>query len=216
MYFRYGDAMEALNAIRIVCYVLPFLGVGILLSSIILVLEWAFTPQLSSFDRIIITVYFLSAALIGIMMIWFSVKGLRGCWTTWYDFTLATMDLLCYTVVITGSAGLLMEFTSPLLFIILGGLMKYCLVRIREMDYEDRRSPLWLAVRILAICCLALGGLTIDWLSWAFALIDVLAAVFHSIALAVVFLNRYGPLSREQAVAAAPARRGPWPHPCRG
>ena len=201
--------MEARSATRFVCYVLSILGAVIIVSSISIVFEWAFTPELESFDRVVISAFFLSAAVIGIMLIWLSWNGLRGRWTTWYEFSLELLDVLGYTIVITGAASLLMEFTGSLTLIILGGLLKYCALRLRELDEEDRRSPFWAVVRILAICCMAVGGITLDSSELLFIIIDACAMVFHALAVAVLFLNRYHVPTDGQTVAAAAAERAP-------
>ena len=195
--------MEARSATRFVCYVLSILGAVIIVSSISIVFEWAFTPELESFDRVVISAFFLSAAVIGIMLIWLSWNGLRGRWTTWYEFSLELLDVLGYTIVITGAASLLMEFTGSLTLIILGGLLKYCALRLRELDEEDRRSPFWAVVRILAIFSLAVGGITVDDTETVFLVIDACTMAFHALSVVVLFLNRYHVPSDDQPVAAA-------------
>jgi len=216
VFSRNGDAMEARAAIRFVCCVLPILGAAIIVSSIIIVLEWALTPQLESVDRVVVSAFFLSATVIGIMLIWLSWNGLHERWTTWYVFSLEMLDVLGYTIVITGAASLLLEFTSSLALIILGGLLKYCALRLHELDEEDRRSIFWAVTRILAICCLAVGGLTVDAIDMNFVVIDVCTEAFHVVAIVVLFLNRYCVPTDPQPVAAAAGERGSSPHPSRG
>lgn len=195
--------MEARAAIRIVCYALLVIGAAMFVASISIVLEWAFTPELESFDRLVISAFFLSATVNGIMLIWLGWNGLHDRWTTWYEFSLEVLDILGYTIVITGAASMLMEFTGSLTLIILGGLLKYCALRLRELDEEDRRSPFWAVVRILAIFSLAVGGITVDDTETVFLVIDVCATAFHALSVVVLFLNRYHVPSDDQPVAAA-------------
>jgi len=203
VFFCYGGAMEARAAIRIVCYALLVIGAAIFVASISIVLEWAFTPELESFDRLVISAFFLSATVNGIMLIWLGWNGLHDRWTTWYEFSLEVLDILGYTIVITGAASMLLEFTGSLTLIILGGLLKYCALRLRELDEEDRRSPFWAVVRILAIFSLAVGGITVDDTETVFLVIDACTMAFHALSVVVLFLNRYHVPSDDQPVAAA-------------
>ena len=171
-----------------------------------------YDDSLPTADRLTTFVFFATNLIFGAIIVRFALKGIYNPYSNIRRFVFDCFDVLGYLVVINGAAYLLFSFTHGMIVVVLGGLIKYCTLRIREHGEGDYNGVFWLFLSILAGVLFVVMLSSMQGATMLYAL-DSVADMMLATAmlLAVVLLIDAVRIAPEES----PCERDPWRSPSR-
>ena len=163
-------------------------------------------------DRVTTFIFFATNLIFGTIIVRFALKGIYNPYTNVNKFVFDCFDVLGYLVVINGAAYLLFSFTQGMTVVILGGLIKYCTLRIHEQGEATYTGAFWMFLSVLAGALFIVMLASVQGATMLYAL-DSAADMILSISmlLAVVLLIDAVRIGTEES----PCERSPLQYPSR-